>query len=148
MIHQSLIEVGQVFTSQDAVFQHLSELIVHSGYATNSEAVFAALKQRESEGTTGMMDGFAIPHAKCSAIQRPGVAILKLEQGIEWHSMDGELIRYILALFIPEDESGTTHLKLLSQIARLLMREEFKTAFKAAETPSELEGLMKQALEL
>ena len=71
MIHQSLIEVGQVFTSQDAVFQHLSELIVHSGYATNSESVFAALKQRESEGTTGMMvvSQFRMPSVLLSSVQ-------------------------------------------------------------------------------
>lgn len=148
MIDKSLIEVGQVFQSQEEVFQHLSALIVRSGYAIDEKAVFEALKLRESEGTTGMMDGFAIPHAKSSMIQKPAVVVLKLDEGLEWQSMDGELIRYIVALFIPEGESGTTHLKLLSQLARLLVREEFKTAFKAAATPSELEHLMQQSLEI
>lgn len=148
MIDKSLIEVGQIFQSQEEVFRHLSALIVRSGYATDEKAVFEALKLRESEGTTGMMDGFAVPHAKSSMIQKPAVAVLKLDQGLEWHSMDGESIRYIVALFIPEGESGTTHLKLLSQLARLLMREDFKTAFKSTATPSELELLMKQSLEL
>ncbi|MGT2753711.1 fructose PTS transporter subunit IIA [Streptococcus ovis] len=148
MIDQSLIKVGQVFQSQEEVFQNLSEMIVQEGYATDERAVYEALKLRESEGTTGMMDGFAIPHAKCTAIQRPSVVVLKLDQGVEWQSMDGELIRYVVALFIPEEEAGTTHLKLLSQLARLLIREEFKTAFKTAASPSELESLMKHSLEL
>lgn len=148
MIDHALIEVGQVFHSQDEVFHHLSDMIVRAGYAMDKNLVFEALKQRESEGTTGMMDGFAIPHAKCTAIQRPSVVVLKLDQGVEWQSMDGELIRYVVALFIPEEEAGTTHLKLLSQLARLLIREEFKTAFKTAASPSELESLMKHSLEL
>src|SRR3712207_8290314 len=105
MIDQSLIKVGQVFQSQEEVFQNLSEMIVQAGYATDERAVYEALKLRESEGTTGMMDGFAIPHAKCSAIQRSSVVVLKLDQGVEWQSMDGELIRYVVALFIPEKEA-------------------------------------------
>lgn len=148
MINQSFIEVGLSLHSQVAVFEHLAQKIVESGYARDKNAVFEALKERELEGSTGMMDGFAIPHAKSSAILKPAVVVLKLENDLEWNSIDGKLINSVVALFIPENEAGTTHLTLLSQLARLLMRESFKSDFHAAQTVEEIEQLLKKQLDL
>ena len=146
MIDESLIKIALTLESQEDVFHYLSELVVKEGYAKKASEVLTALKGREAEGSTGMMDGFAIPHAKSNTITKPGVAIVKLAAGINWESMDGKPTKYIVALFIPETEAGTTHLKLLSQLARLLMKDDFKKAFEAAQTPSELKALLEDKL--
>ncbi len=142
MIDSKLIQVGVSASSKDMVFDQLSYLVVQQGYATDVDAVKSALIAREVEGTTGMMDGFAIPHAKSSAITKPGVSVLKLKQGIEWEAMDGKPIFFVIALFIPETEAGSTHLQFLSKIARLLMKEEFKTALANADSTDEIVKLL------
>lgn len=147
MIDSKLIQVGVSASSKDMVFDQLSHLVVQHGYATDVDAVKSALIAREIEGTTGMMDGFAIPHAKSSAVTKPGVSVLKLKQGVEWESMDGKPIFFVIALFIPEAEAGSTHLQFLSKIARLLMKAEFKTAFANANSTDEIVKLLKGYLE-
>ncbi|NCB80457.1 MAG: PTS fructose transporter subunit IIA [Bacilli bacterium] len=142
MIDSKLIQVGVSASSKDMVFDQLSHLVVQQGYARDVDAVKSALIAREVEGTTGMMDGFAIPHAKSSAITKPGVSVLKLKQGIEWEAMDGKPIFFVIALFIPETEAGSTHLQFLSKIARLLMKEEFKTALANADSTDEIVKLL------
>lgn len=148
MIDENLIKINLTFESQDEVFHYLATLIVDNGYANNTESVIQSLKLRESEGTTGMMEGFAIPHAKDKSIVKPGITILKLKTGVEWHSMDEQLINYVIALFIPEKEAGTTHLKVLSQVARLLVNKAFKESIKEADTVLELKALFTEKLDV
>ncbi|MTB63577.1 PTS fructose transporter subunit IIA [Streptococcus sp. zg-86] len=146
MICQELIQVHQTFQTQDEVFDYLARLVTQEGYATDVKQVVEALCEREAQSTTGMMDGYAIPHAKSPAILKPAIVVLTLEEGIDWHSLDGQATRYILALFIPETEAGSTHLTLLSQLARLLMRREFKHQFEAAKTSQDLKNLLETFL--
>ena len=146
MIERQLIQLNLALNGKEAVFEYLADIVVQGGYATDKRAVFTALKNRESEGTTGMMDGFAIPHAKSPVIMKPVVAVLTLQKGIDWDSMDGLPARFIVALFIPEDEAGTTHLQLLSKLARLLMRQEFKQRFEEAASVADIEKLLQKEL--
>lgn len=76
--------------SQQDVFALIAEEAVKQGYGDNKENILVGLKNRELEGTTGMMDGFAIPHAKSKSILKSSLIILKLNKGIEWDSMDGK----------------------------------------------------------
>lgn len=146
MIDRRIIEVNVELSTKEEVFSYLSSLVVSAGYAEDPQAVLAALKAREAEGTTGMMDGFAIPHAKSEAIHKPGIAVLKLARGVEWDSMDGQPARFIVALFIPESQAGATHLQLLSKLARLLMRQEFKNNFEAAGSYEAVADLLEKEL--
>lgn len=146
MIDKNLIVADVDVTTKDEAFELLSRLVVKENYANDAKKVLLALQAREKEGTTGMMDGFAIPHAKSDAIVKPGVAVLKLQKGVEWESMDGKLITVVIALFIPENQSGTTHLQYLSKIARLLMKKEFKDTFEVANTVDSIAKLLEENL--
>ncbi|MCB5951380.1 fructose PTS transporter subunit IIA [Enterococcus sp. BWT-B8] len=147
MISKDHIFLERTFADQEEVFQFLADKTEELAITDSSAAVLEALKIRESEGTTGMMDGFAIPHAKSAAITKPSIIITTFTEGIYWDSLDGELIFYAIALFIPDGEAGTTHLQLLSKIARMLMKQEFKEAFKAAKTPEDLNELLTNYLD-
>lgn len=147
MINTDQIFLDEQFASKEEVFQFLADQAAALGIADASAPVLAALQQRESEGTTGMMDGFAIPHAKSGAIRTPSIMIATFEKGIDWDSLDGQPVLYAIALFIPDGEAGTTHLKVLSQVARMLMKQQFKEDFKAAKTPQELNELLMNNLD-
>jgi PTS system, IIA component len=108
--------------------------------------VYNGLVEREQQGTTGMMDGFAIPHAKSSAITTPKIVIVRLNEGIDWNSMDGNPTLFIFSLLIPDGEAGTTHLKLLATVARMLMKADVKEALLSAKTAEQLEEVLNSHL--
>ena len=147
LLSNDAIYLNQTLTSQAAVFDFLAKQAVTLGVATDAGAVLASLQERESLGTTGMMDGFAIPHAKDASIKEAKVLILKLTSGIDWQSMDGQAIDFIFCLMIPDSPAGTTHLKVLSQLARLLMRQPVKQALKEAQSPQAILQILAQELE-
>lgn len=128
--------------SQEEVFTLISCEAIDRGYAENSNLLLEALNNRENEGTTGMMDGFAIPHAKSNTIKIPALVILKLITGVEWNSMDGKKIDFVISLLIPEEEKSNTHLKLLSKVAKLLMNEEVKNLLREAKNDLEIDSIL------
>lgn len=110
----------------DEALAFLSAQAVALGIAEDERAVLGAFKAREAEGTTGMMEGFAIPHAKSETIKQASVMVVKFAGDVEWESMDGKPIRVAIALCVPGGEAGTTHLQLLSKVAVMLMDEKFR----------------------
>lgn len=147
LLSNDAIYLNQTLTSQAAVFDFLAKQAVTLGVATDAGPVLSSLQERESLGTTGMMDGFAIPHAKDASIKEAKVLILKLTSGIDWQSMDGQAIDFIFCLMIPDSQAATTHLKVLSQLARLLMRQPVKQALKEAQSPQAILQILAQELE-
>ena len=87
--------------------------------------------RKRKEGTTGIMSGFAIPHAKSQTINEPSMIIVTLNKGIEWNSLDRQSVDFIFALFIPDSEAGTTHLKLLSRCTIIDAKEVTEQLRKA-----------------
>ncbi|WP_077614383.1 PTS sugar transporter subunit IIA [Caenibacillus caldisaponilyticus] len=140
-IHRGLIAKSQV-----EVFQAIANTAVKNGYATHADAVIQGLKDREKESTTGFLDGFAIPHTKNAAIQRPGIIVQTMENGVEWSSMDGQPVKIAIAMLIPESEAGTAHLNYLSKIAKMLMHEEVRKQLTHAQNEQEIFDILSQYL--
>ena len=104
-----------------------------------ADAVMNAFLAREAEGTTGMMEGFAIPHAKSDAITEAAVIVVKDESGVTgWDTMDGAPVNVAIALLIPGAQAGTTHLKILSKVAEALMDEDFRATVKGSTDAAEI----------
>ena len=138
-VKEENIFLGQDFAGRDDALSFISNEAVKHGIADDADALMQAFLTRESEGTTGMMDGFAIPHAKCAAVKAPAVIVVKDDSGVAgWDTMDQAPVNVAIALLIPEAQAGTTHLKLLSKVAEALMDEDFRTAVKGATEASQV----------
>lgn len=146
IIQEEKIFLNQPLATQKEVFEFLAKQAVQTGISADDKHVYQRLVERENEGTTGMMDGFAIPHAKDQSIGEPSILIVTLDQGTEWNSLDGQLIDFVIALFIPDSEAGTTHLKLLSAVARLLMRSEVTEKLKTVQSKTEIATLLNEKI--
>ena len=125
------ISSKNVFVNQDEdsridVLKAISKRAVQLGITDDAEAVFQAFLWRENQCETGMEDGFAVPHAKSTAIKYASVIVFKTKKALEWPSFDGKPVDISIALLVPEAEAGTTHLKLLSKTAILLMEPDFR----------------------
>lgn len=125
--------VAEDFASRDEALSFVSNQAVKAGVASDADAVMNAFLAREAEGTTGMMEGFAIPHAKSDAINEAAVIVVKDESGVTgWDTMDGAPVNVAIALLIPGAQAGTTHLKILSKVAEALMDEDFRATVKGS----------------
>lgn len=125
--------VAEDFASRDEALSFVSNQAVKAGLADDADAVMNAFLAREAEGTTGMMEGFAIPHAKSDAINEAAVIVVKDDSGVTgWDTMDGAPVNVAIALLIPGAQAGTTHLKILSKVAEALMDEGFRSTVKGS----------------
>ena len=131
--------VAEDFASRDEALSFVSNQAVKAGLANDADAVMNAFLAREAEGTTGMMEGFAIPHAKSDAITEAAVIVVKDESGVTgWDTMDGAPVNVAIALLIPGAQAGTTHLKILSKVAEALMDEDFRATVKGSTDATEI----------
>ena len=131
--------VAEDFASRDEALSFVSNQAVKAGVANDADAVMNAFLAREAEGTTGMMEGFAIPHAKSDAINEAAVIVVKDESGVTgWDTMDGAPVNVAIALLIPGAQAGTTHLKILSKVAEALMDEDFRGTVKGSTDAAEI----------
>ena len=131
--------VAENFASRDEALSFVSNQAVKAGVADDADAVMNAFLAREAEGSTGMMEGFAIPHAKSDVITDAAVIVVKDDSGVTgWDTMDGAPVNVAIALLIPGAQAGTTHLKILSKVAEALMDEGFRATVKGSTDAAEI----------
>jgi mannitol/fructose-specific phosphotransferase system IIA component (Ntr-type) len=106
--------------------------------------VLGAIEERESVLTTGIGFGVAIPHARCAAVEELTIVGGVSEVGIPFDSIDGEPVRLVF-LIVGPDASAGRHVKLLSQIARLVRRENVRQRLVDARTPDEFHRILVDA---
>ncbi len=101
-VKASNVSCGQTVENRDAALALISERAVEAGIAEDSAALYAAFLKREAEGTTGMVEGFAIPHAKSDTVKAAQVMVLKSSEGIaSWETMDESPVTCAIALLVP-----------------------------------------------
>ena len=103
-----------------------------SDYKAYKEQVFF----RETEGTTGIGDGIAIPHGKCDAVKSPGLAAMVIPGGVEYEALDGEPVDLLFLIAAPNTKDNV-HLDVLAKLSRLLMHDDFVKSLKSASSPDE-----------
>ena len=146
------VKASNVFCDQkvdgrDAALKFISDNAVAAGIADDADALLAAFLKREGEGTTGMVDGFAIPHAKTDAVKQASVMVLKAPGGVPgWDTMDEAPVTCAIALLVPEAEAGTSHLQILSKVAMALTDDDFRAACKDATDPAAVASLINERL--
>ena len=111
-------------------------LMAKSGNISDIEAYTKQVMAREEESTTGVGEGIAIPHGKCDAVTRPGLAAMIIRDGVDYDSLDGESVNVLFLIAAPNTKDNV-HLDVLSKLSVLLMDEDFTAALKAAKTTDE-----------
>lgn len=142
----SHVFLGNTASSVDEVLQFLSEKAVELGVTDDAEATLEAFKNREAEGTTGMMGGFAIPHCKSDIVKQATVMVVKFSGEVAWSSMDNAPIKCAIALLIPAAQAGDVHLQLLSHVAVLVMDERFRADVLASDDPEQIAARLNEDL--
>lgn len=120
------------------------ELMARSGKINDVEAYRKQVYAREEESTTGVGEGIAIPHGKCSAVNAPGLAAMVIKDGVDFDSLDGEPVNILFLIAAPDTEDNV-HMDVLSKLSVLLMDEEFVAGLKEAKNVDEFLLLIDKA---
>lgn len=119
-------------------------LMVKSGKINDEEAYKRQVYAREEESTTGIGEGIAIPHGKCDAVDRPGLAAMVIREGVDFDSLDGAPVTLLFLIAAPNTEDNV-HLDVLSKLSMMLMDETFTENLRKAETPEQFLAIIDQA---
>lgn len=119
-------------------------LMVKSGKITDEDAYRAQVYAREEESTTGIGEGIAIPHGKCDAVNKPGLAAMVIPNGVDFDSLDGEPVTLLFLIAAPNTKDNV-HLDVLSKLSMMLMDEEFTKSLRNARTPEEFFAIIDRA---
>jgi 2-O-A-mannosyl-D-glycerate-specific PTS system IIC component len=136
----ALISTKQSFTSKKEVINYLINQLAAEGKLNSKEEFYQAVMERESLSPTGFEGGLAIPHGKSATVKEAAFAVATLEKPISnWESIDpSNQVELVFLLAIPNEEAGSTHLSLLSELVTRLSNEEYKSNLLKAETNIEL----------
>lgn len=120
------------------------ELMAAGGKLSDVEAYRRQVYAREEESTTGIGEGIAIPHGKCDAVKKPGLAAMIIRDGVDFDSLDGEPVTLLFLIAAPNTKDNV-HLDVLSKLSVLMMDEEFSASLRNAETVEQFLSIIDQA---
>ena len=140
---RSISLTGTPKTKSEALDQ-IIDLMVKSGKINDREAYRAQVYEREEESTTGIGEGIAIPHGKCDAVSKPGLAAMVIKDGVEFNSLDGQPVTLMFLIAAPNTKDNV-HLDVLSKLSVLLMDENFADNLRNANSVDEFLEIVDQA---
>jgi PTS system nitrogen regulatory IIA component len=120
----------------DLIGRHMERL-----YALPQEWVARSLVRREQAGSTGLGEGFAIPHARVKELDRMRIAYLRLRKPISYGSADDKPVSDILVLLAPS-QAHEEHLKILADATRLFSSRRFRARLDKCVNPTEVKHLL------
>lgn len=134
---------GAPKNKQEALDQAIA-LMKDSDKINDQEAYRKQVYKREEEGTTGIGMGIAIPHGKCNAVDRPGLAAMVIKDGVDFDSLDGEPVDLLFLIAAPDTEDNI-HLEVLSKLSMMLMDDGFTQSLKNASSVDEFMEIINKA---
>lgn len=130
--------------SKNEALDSIVALMAQSGKINDQEAYRKQVYAREEESTTGIGEGIAIPHGKCDAVDKPGLAAMVVPDGVDFDSLDGEPVTLMFLIAAPNTEDNV-HLDVLSKLSMMLMDEEFTANLRKAKSPEEFLAIIDKA---
>ena len=130
-------------TSKSETLDKAVELMAASGKLSDVEAFRKQVYAREEESTTGIGEGIAIPHGKCDAVKKPGLAAMVIKNGVDFDSLDGEPVTLLFLIAAPNTKDNV-HLDVLSKLSVLMMDENFSDSLRNASSVEDFLLLIRQ----
>ena len=140
---RSISLTGNPKTKNEALDQ-IVDLMVKSGKINDREAYRKQVYAREEESTTGVGDGIAIPHGKCDAVDKPGLAAMVIKDGVPFDALDGKPVTLMFLIAAPNTKDNV-HLDVLSKLSVLMMDENFANNLRNAKTAEEFLAIIDKA---
>lgn len=138
LISEATIILSLEATSKEECIRSLTSTLVDNGVVSNAEVYVESVLKREETGSTGIGFSVAIPHGKSPGVTEPGLAFARLQNALDWESLDGNPVSLVFLIAVPEDKAGSEHLQILASISRKLIHEEFRNKLLYAQSSQDI----------
>lgn len=142
VLDERVIDLQMKAGNKREAITYLAGKLKDAGYIADVDEYVEDIYLRESQGQTGIGNYVAIPHGKSDSVTQVGIAIGKMEDEIEWETLDGNGVKLIFLFAVGNDnENARTHLKLLAEVARTLGNDDAVNALLEAKTVEDLKAV-------
>ena len=137
ILTEKSVRIGLAGTTKNEIIEELVDIIAAGSPSLERKLLMKSVMERETQMSTGMKNGIAIPHGKTDAVCELYAAAAVSAEPIDFDSLDGEPARIFVMTISPASHTGP-HLQLLAEVSRILTRDSLRSRIAAAKTPSEL----------
>ncbi|VAX17205.1 hypothetical protein MNBD_IGNAVI01-148 [hydrothermal vent metagenome] len=130
-------------TSKEDVLNEMIDALRENENVIDLEKVRQVVLEREKIMSTGIGNGFAIPHGKTDGVKEIVAVFAKLKEPIDFDSVDGKPVNMIF-LMVGREDAVSDHIKMLSRISRIMNKEEIHNKLMQAETADEILEIFEQ----
>jgi fructose-specific phosphotransferase system IIA component len=143
ILTEQLVVAGLEGTTKKEIIDAMIALVARSDKVLDTDKVRTAIFEREKIMSTGVGNGFAIPHGKTDAVTDIVAAFATTAEPIDYESLDEKPVRLVF-LLVGKDNLVGPHIKLLSRISRLMNKEDFRRRLLEAANPEQLIDLFRK----
>ncbi|WP_323703263.1 PTS sugar transporter subunit IIA [Mammaliicoccus sp. Dog046] len=130
-------------SNKNELFNSLTDVLNENGYLKNKKKFLKDLYKREEIVSTGIEDGFGIPHTQSKYINKPIITFAKTAHLSDYIALDDTQINIVFLIALPQN-AHHSHLDILSELAKLLMDASFRQSIKDASTADEIIKLLSE----
>lgn len=130
-------------TDKVEIINFLASKAKEAGYVTEVEPYVEAVLEREKEYSTGVGFNIGIPHGKAESVKEAFVMFTRVNN-VDWQSLDGEPVDMVFQIGVPASDTGDQHLRILAQLSRKLMNDDFRAALRTAKSEDEVINTYKE----
>lgn len=143
LITAEVVKVPLTAQSKPEIIKELIRLLHETGHIEQFETAYDAVLTREAQGSTGLENGIAVPHAKTNAVKSLTIAIGISPAGVDFEALDGNLCHLFFLMLAPPDQPGP-HIEALAEIARLTRSKAFCNMVTAATSTREVVEIFRE----
>jgi fructose-specific phosphotransferase system IIA component len=131
------VKLGLAGDTKEEVIEELVSLLADTHEVTDADVIFEAVMNRERQGSTGLENGVAIPHAKSDAVKKLSVVLGISREGVDFASKDGKHAHLFFLMVAPTSESGP-HVQAIAKIVKMIKLHKFIRKLVDAKAPDEV----------
>ncbi len=143
LLKADAIALNVSVSTKDEAIDKMVALHAGAGNLNDAETYKGAILARESQSSTAIGEGIAVPHAKSDSVKVPGLAAITVPGGVDYGAPDGMPSDILFMIAAPLD--GDLHLEILSRLMVMLMDPAFCAKLRAAKTPAEYLAIIDKA---
>ncbi len=143
LLSPELIFINPDISSKKRLLEFLANTISEK-FSLSQPSIYGNLLDRERLGSTGLGKGFAIPHARLSKLDTTIGCFIRLEQAVNFESMDQQPVDLVFCIIIPEHATDE-HLQILSSLAKIFSQDQIRTDIRNAESADQIVGIIDSA---
>lgn len=142
LITREMIALDLDANNKNEVIEKLARMLESQERLNEYDGFIRKVNEREEISPTSLGFSFAIPHGKCDAVKNASIAFARLKEEVQWS--DEEKAKYVFLIGVSDKEAGDQHLKILAQLSRKIMREEFREKIETTNSIDEMLNILNE----